>query len=189
MALINFRLPSWNTDIVSIVDPTTSKQVFKDARPARTRVTDNSVLMEQPREDGTVQIDHAIIEPIVIEMELVLGGLDARNVIADIQNFKDTGTQLTVNLKAGAYDEMFIEGIGHEEMPEMFNSFPISLRLKEALLTTSGTPTITTETAATADDASTIQKGIQGAITAVASLEAAGDEALNAYKRAAEFGE
>ena len=189
MALINFRLPSWNTDIVSIVDPSTGDQVFKQARPAKAHVVDRSTLMRQPREDGSVQIDHKIDEPIEIQMQLVLGGREMRDVFIDLQTAKDEGTQLTVNLKSGTYDRMFIESINHDELPEMFTSLPIELKLIEALLFDAGNPSLSVEAVANPDDSSLLEKGIQGAITIFGALAELGDAAMGGYMKAAEFTE
>lgn len=131
--------PSFTTDVFGIYlqEDNSSRQVFKDARPLKAEVSIKSKPMEQPLENGATVIDHRIILPIEIDIELFLPSSIYRTTIDEIKQLYSNASFLIVHTRSGIYDNLFIQDIPNEESSDKFDSLTVKMKLKEAMLVTS----------------------------------------------------
>lgn len=132
-------------------------QLFTNARPVRATIRETSKVMEHPLETGTSIADHHIINPVEMDIQLIVtnstSGL-VNSVLngAIVQNYASTfnqirqafvnATLLTVKTRVGTYSNMIIADMPHEEDPDMFDVITIGLHLKQVLFVAPGTNTI-----------------------------------------------
>ena len=122
-------------------------QLFQNARPMKATVRETSKVMEHPVETGIMLSDHHIINPVEIDIPLIvtssstgllgalLGNL-ATNYAATYAQIRQAfynATPLTVKTRTGAYSNMIIADMPHEEDPEMFDIITIALHLRQVL--------------------------------------------------------
>lgn len=108
------------------------RQLFATAALVTASFTPNARLMSHPLEDGSSIIDHRIILPLEIMLNITL-----YNDVSDIYNeiyqvFSASNKSLIVQSKVKTFTNLFIESLPHEENPEMFTAISINLKLREA---------------------------------------------------------
>ena len=87
--------------------------------------------MEHPVEDGTVITDHMVVQPVEIDLSMTLTPATFRETYREIKDLFLAGRILTVITKTDTYANMLIQGLPHEEAPEMFDTVTLDLKLKE----------------------------------------------------------
>ena len=132
MSIENLRslIPTVETDIIGVFTKDFT-QVFARARPLKVSVKEESKLMEQPLETGANTVDHRIIQPVEIELSMILQAEDYRDTYDDIKQFYLDGTLLSVLTQTASYDSLMIESMPHEEGGEMYDAITLALKLKE----------------------------------------------------------
>ena len=71
----NTILSSASQDVVGVFDQQTFSQVFSDARPIKAKVNETASVMSHPVEDGTIITDHKIINPVDIELSMIISAM------------------------------------------------------------------------------------------------------------------
>lgn len=160
MPLTDLRLPNASADVVAVFDKNFN-QVFVNARPIKAMISEQAKVMEHPIETGAVITDHRIIQPVEIELSLILIASDYRNVYQQIKQLYRAGEILTVQTRTDTYQNMLIQKLPHDEDPEMFDVVALALGLKEAQFVTAQFGTLPASKVRDATDASTTQKGQQ----------------------------
>lgn len=141
MALANLNhhltalIPSAAVDIVGFYDKDFN-QVFSKARPMKAIIKESSKVMEHPLEQGATMVDHRVILPIEIEILVLLNSEDPRDVYQQIKQVFLSASLLNVQTRAAVYSNQLMYDIPHEEDPEIYDAFALSIKLKEALLVT-----------------------------------------------------
>lgn len=130
MSIVRTLLPSAAIDYVAIFDENLA-QVFREARALKATVKETSELMKHPLETGSVIIDHRIILPIEIDLAVVIQAEDYQSVYQQIREYYQNGTFLIIQTRTGVYENMVIASMPHDESPEMYDTVPIALRLRE----------------------------------------------------------
>lgn len=165
MPLTDLLTPNKSSDAVSILNQTTFDQLFADARPIKVTVSPTAKLMEHPLETGATIIDHRIINPIEIELSLLVTSRsqlhDYRSVYAQLRQAFDAGDLVTVQTKAASYPNMVIYEIPHQEDADMFDAFSIALKLKEAKYVEARYATLKVGDVSKAQNSSTVARGEQ----------------------------
>jgi hypothetical protein len=104
-------------------------QVFRAARSIKVAVVPKQELMKQPLETGATTVDHKVIQPLEIEMSMIIPNGEARDVLQEITQLWSDGELLIVQNKSGVYQNMVIEALPNEETPDMFNAISVALKL------------------------------------------------------------
>jgi hypothetical protein len=117
-------------DVVGVYD-VDFNQVFPEARPLRASVTEEAVFFKHPLESSATRTDHIIFQQIKIVMSMIMSGENYENVYKQIKQVYRSQTQLIVQTKTDTYEDIYIQGIPHEESPENFDSVIINLMLEE----------------------------------------------------------
>lgn len=160
MGLLDVRLPNFSADAVAVFDEGFN-QVFENARPIKAKVYESAKVMEHPVETGVMVTDHRVINPVEIELSLILTALDYRSVYQQIKQIYRDATLLTVQTKTDSYLNMIISDMPHDEDPDLFDAIAIAVKLKEVLYVTAQFGTLPASRVANPVNASTVQKGEQ----------------------------
>jgi hypothetical protein len=112
------------------------QQVFEKARPLKATVKEEAKVFEHPLETGATITDFRIIQPIEIELSLMLNSEDYKSVYQQIRQLFLNGTLLVVQTKSGVYDNQLIQAMPHEEDPEQYDAITLGLKLKQAQFVT-----------------------------------------------------
>jgi hypothetical protein len=128
-------------------------QMFANARPMKATIRETSKVMEHPVETGVILSDHHIINPVEIDIPLVvtsttpgtinsllslvgIGSAVAANYAATYSQIRQAfinATLLSVKTNVGVFSNMIIADMPHEEDPEMFDVITIALHLKQVI--------------------------------------------------------
>ena len=133
--IVSTLLPSAAIDYVAIFDQNYN-QLFREARAIKAVIKEQSKLMQHPIETGAIITDHRIIEPVEIELSLILASADYQDVYKQLRQYYFQATLLIVQTRSGIYQNQLIESLPHEEDPSMFDALAVALSLKEVFYVT-----------------------------------------------------
>jgi hypothetical protein len=141
-------------------------QMFADARPLKATVRETSKVMEHPVETGVMLADHHVINPVEIDIPLVVKSQFYAATYTQIRQAFVAATLLSVKTRVGTYPNMIIADMPHEEDADMYDAITIALHLKQVLYAVSGS-TAPSQTFQPLDPANsnTIASGLQSAAT------------------------
>ena len=114
-------------------------QMFVNARPMRATIRETSKVMEHPVETGVTLADHHIINPVEIDLPMVVSAQFYATTYNEIRQAFINATALSVKTRVGVYQDMIIADMPHEEDAEMYDVITIGLHLKQVLYAISGT--------------------------------------------------
>jgi hypothetical protein len=177
--LIDLLALGGQSDVVAIFDGSSYQQLFANARPLKATVRETSKVMEHPAESGVIIADHHIINPVEIDIPLMIQAQYYGETYQQIKSAFLDATTLTVQTRTGVYSNMFIADMPHDESPEFYDAITLALHLKQALIVSSvgGIPSPNSPTAyAPADpaDSNTAQNGLQSTTTPTSQGGASG---------------
>lgn len=121
------------SDVVAVLDKDFN-QLFPDGRPIKASVTETAKLMEHPIETGAVITDHRIINPVEIELSLILTGDAYPDVYKAIKDVFTGNSTVVVQTRTDSYQNMLIQAMPHEETPDMVDVIAMALKLRQVLL-------------------------------------------------------
>lgn len=113
-------------------------QMFANARPIRALVRETSKVMEHPLETGTVIADHHIINPVEIDIQMIVRAVDYAATYTQMRQAFVNATLLAVKTRVGTYSNMIIADMPHQEDAEMYDAIIVSLHLKQVLYVAPG---------------------------------------------------
>lgn len=119
-------------DVVAVLDADFA-QVFEKARAIKATIFRTSKAMEHPLETGAIITDHRIIQPVSVELSMILASQDYAAVYQQVRDLFIKGQLLTVQTRVDSFPSMLIEKMPHDETPEMLDGVMLALTLKEAL--------------------------------------------------------
>lgn len=117
-------------DVVALLRADTMQQVVVNGRPMRASVYDRTRLMDHPLENGSLVTDHAVRDPIEIDLPLMVKD---REAFEELRQLYLDRTLLIVQTRMASYPSMVLAEIPHEELPDSINVVPIAVRLREAI--------------------------------------------------------
>lgn len=118
-------------DVVGVFDANFN-QLFVNARAMRALVSPEAKIMEHPLETGAQIADHIVYLPVEIELSFILDPATARDTYQEIKSTFKAATIVSVQTKADTFSNMVIKHIPHDEVPEMFDTFAVAMKLREA---------------------------------------------------------
>jgi hypothetical protein len=145
-------------DIVGVWDAD-GEQLFPLARPANGAVSEWASLAEHPVESGGTVADHRIVMPVEIEIAFYV--TDTGNTFKRIQSAFHSRELLTVQTRAGIYENLAIVDMSHTETPDKADVIDVALSLKEVLLVKAQYHALPRAKVRKANDASTVDRGEQ----------------------------
>jgi hypothetical protein len=173
-------------------------QLFTNARPMKATVRETSKVMEHPVETGITLADHHIINPIEIDLPLVvtstsvgllgaLTGSVASNYATTYSEIRQAflnATPLAVKTNVGVFSNMIIADMPHEENPDMFDVITILLHLKQIIYIQPNGQLQPNYQPLAANNSSTIASGLQSA-AALGTQLLTGASSVSSYAAAA----
>lgn len=149
-------------------------QMYVNARPIRATVRETSKVMEHPLETGTVIADHHIINPVEIDIQLIVNAQFYAATYAQMRQDFVNATLLAVKTRVGTYSNMIIADMPHQEDADMYDAIIISLHLKQVLYVVPGNGVVTQSfQPANPINSNTIAGGLQSALAIGSQLTAA----------------
>lgn len=128
-------IPSKAVDVVGIYDEDFN-QLFDTARPVKASVKAEATFFNHPLESSATRTDHIIFNPVEISLSMILSGDEYRNVYAQIkQSFLDQAP-LIIQTRADTYQNMYIQGIPHDETPDAYDAIILSFNVRETQVAT-----------------------------------------------------
>lgn len=138
-------------------------QMFADARPMKALIRETSKVMDHPVETGAILSDHHIINPVEIDLPLIVGSQSYAATYNQIRQAFINATPLSIKTRVGVYSDMIIADMPHEEDADMFDVITIALRLKQVIFVVPGGGTLVNFQPADPVNLSTIASGLQSA--------------------------
>ena len=148
---------SYTNDDVAVFDG--FDQVFRAARPLSCEVRNEAKLMDHPLESGALVTDHKVHQPIEVTLSCVLNPENYRDVYAEIRQLFLEGKLLTVQCRAATYENMAIQAMPHDESPDMYDTVPVELRLREVHVFSAQFVPLPAASVQNKTQASTVQSG------------------------------
>ncbi|MCO8160981.1 hypothetical protein NRB16_24450 [Pseudomonas sp. LJDD11] len=160
MAQTDLSVQESAQDLVSILDAASYQPLFETLNPMRVTVREVAKLTRFAVEDGSPRSDHRYIEPVEIDLPLLLVD-DVRNVFETLRQAWLDGKALIVQTKVRSYPDMMIVELPHEETPEQGASIPVAVRLQEVSVVTPEFGALPPRKVVNPAQASTTKKGHQ----------------------------
>ncbi len=158
MSILNYFVSSSVQDFVGVFD-SNFNQVFPNARILKPVVKPTAKGMEQPLESGKTVTDHVIMQPLQLELTMIIAGAEnIDNTYQSIYNYFSNFTLLTVQTKTSNYSNLYIMEMPHEESPDQYDAVAIVLNFKQAFIATSTNSKIIPKDPINAD---TVNRGTQ----------------------------
>jgi hypothetical protein len=159
--IIDDVLSMFGVDVVGVFDNDTYAQLFETARPMKATITRTRKIMDHPIETGAIVSDFAITMPVEIELSLLLNSDDYPAVYQKIRQYFMTSTLVNIQTKADVFSDMLIQGMPHEESPEMFDAIPLAFKLREVQQVLVQYQALPPATVTNPADSSTVDRGVQ----------------------------
>lgn len=160
MASTDSRVNSASQDMVAILDAQSFEPIFTAASPMRVSVRESSRLTTFPVEDGTNRTDHRVINPVEIELPVLMAG-EYRDVFEALRTAFLNGTELVIQTKVRSYQAMMIAEMPHDEAPEQGDSVPVSIKMIEIKTIKPEFGTLPASKVANPNQSSTVDRGNQ----------------------------
>lgn len=148
------------TDIVAILDSQNFRVLFDGASPMRVTVRETSKMTSFTVEDGTERSDHRVIDPVEIDLSVLLTD-QTRTVFEELRSLFLSGIPLIVQTKVRSYPDMVIIEMPHDETPDQGESIPVSVRLKQLRTITPEYGALPPRSVANRNQSSTVKRGSQ----------------------------
>ena len=158
-------------DVVKIaLDSNPSAQVFTAARAMKVNLMPSSKLMDHPIEDGSLQTDFRILNPLELELSVICTGKNWKTVYNQINTGYLNGELYTITTKSGVYPHMMMQAIPHDETPDMFDVLAVSIKFREVVLAVTNYTALPANQVKNTNDQSTTKTGTPTAKTPPASI-------------------
>jgi hypothetical protein len=149
-------------------------QMFANARPLKATVRETSKVMEHPIETGAVIADHHIINPVEIDLPMIVNSQFYAATYTQIRQAFVNATLLSVKTRVGTYSNMIITAMPHEEDADMYDAITIGLHLRQVLYVVAGTAsTVQNYQPLAPANSNTIGSGLQQALSLGSQLSSA----------------
>lgn len=120
-----------NTDNIAIYNGAT--QMFPKARPLKAIVREPSRIMKHPAETGVTLADYQVIDPVIIELPIMIPSQYYAATYQAILDARNAPTLLSVKTPLRTYANMIISDLPSEYSPEHYNAVIINLKLEQIL--------------------------------------------------------
>lgn len=115
-------------------------QVLQYARPIKATVRRSSRLLDHPIETGQLITDYSIVLPTEVDFTVIVQAANYRNTYAEALQLFRTKQILSVQLKVGVGSNMVIAEVPHEETPDKYDAFMMTIKFREVLVVKSAPP-------------------------------------------------
>lgn len=152
-------------DVVGVFDASFN-QLFPDARAIRANVKPNAKIMQHPIETGVTITDNVVVEPTEIELSVILNAGTSQDTYQQIKTSWLAFGLLTVQTKMDTFSDMLIYAPPHDEVPEMFDTVAVAIKLRSVIIVDSQYAQLPVSSVAKKSNASTVKTGLKTPATA-----------------------
>ena len=143
-------IPTFGEDVVAIFEQREDGddvQILQGANLMQASVGEDVTFFKHPLENGRALVDHRIIQPVTIELRVILttrssiargaitNDLDfevtAQDIYNQLREIFLTGTVLSIQTRMNTYPNHVFQGIPHDETPEVFDGAIFSVSSSE----------------------------------------------------------
>ncbi len=180
-------IPTLGEDVVAIFRESESGddvQVLEGAHLIQATVGEDVTFYKHPLENGRNRVDHRIIQPVTIDLRVILtdrisvtAGLiaqdfdfetTARDIYNQMRDLFLSGTLLSIQTRTATYPNQIFQAMPHEETAQIFDGVVISVSASEIQFETANTSFSPVE----AEDSDTVDRGKQNPLSVSASVVA-----------------
>lgn len=154
---MNFA-PTPAVDVVGVYDQSFN-QLFAASETMKASILRDKKVMEHPMESGGNFGDHAVFNPVEIELLMILTPAQYQNTYRQIEDAFYSNALLIVQTKVKSHANMTLQAMPHDEAPEIFDTIAISLKLKEVRLVKAQFQALPPASTNKKTDSSTVQRG------------------------------
>lgn len=171
---ITALIPTFSEDVVAIFEQTDVgelRPVLEGAHLMRASVSEEANYFKHPLENGRSIVDHRIILPVEIELQIILtdrasilGAVinqttdfetTARDVYEQMREFFLSGTFLAIQTRTATYANQILQAMPHEETSELFSGVTVVSSLSEIQIETADSAFVPAD----ASDSDTVNRG------------------------------
>lgn len=156
--------PDNSVDVVGVYTEDL-RAMFQDAHHMAAKIIEDSQMMEQPMEDGSVITDHRIINPVEVQLTVVLAPANYRNAYQQIQAEFIKGTSFSVKTRVTVHERMILKAIPREETSETPDMVAMVLQFREVTYQKAQFQALPPSAVKKKKDASTAKRGEQSGKT------------------------
>jgi hypothetical protein len=121
-------------DTVAFLDNTDYTPIVKEAFLLKLSVVRDSDVMQHPLENGTSIVDHRVLKPVEINIQIV-GDCTSKKIVYDkLKELYLQAKLITVQTRQDVYNDMLIQSMPHEENTNMMDAVAIALKLREVIV-------------------------------------------------------
>lgn len=160
-----FAADRYASDATQVFDMETFDQLIRTARPMRVNVNESARVMEHTVESGATIVDHRIINPVEVRIDMLLMRDEYRATYATIKNLFNQGKLLGVQTRTSTHQNMLISGLPQEEDAELFDVLPLTLTLIEVKFVQSAATAISASQASAPQYVDTTNSGRKNPIS------------------------
>lgn len=115
---------------VRIFDLESFSTLFDSVNPTKVSINDSHQTMKFTVENGESRSDHVVINPISINIDLLLTG-DIANSYSIIKQLYDENTLVGIQTRVKTYQPMLLESLTHDEDPAKIDAIELKLKFTE----------------------------------------------------------
>jgi len=115
---------------IAVYDQEENEQILTSLKFLDGSVTDDKKLMEHPKEDGTMIVDHVIDDPIQITLQCLLADDDSTG-LNELHNLYKNCTQVIIKIKNELHDNLVMASKPMKANSDHFNYTVYDLTFKE----------------------------------------------------------
>lgn len=183
-----FMNPTRAVDVVAITTQGGFTPILSNARPLSANVRERADLMKHPLEDGSSITDHIVFLPTEITLPLIIAGATFESDFQTLRQLYLAGTLLTIQTRTGAYENMVIGELPHEESSRVFDGVAVRLVLKEARIVQAEYGELSQNSVENPTHASTVKRGAQQTTAASASQASQASQTYSRSSQASQRG-
>jgi hypothetical protein len=142
--------------VISKDSDSTKSNISKNLKVSKVTIKHSSRPMRHMRENGTTIVDVKIVDPVEVKIDTFALSLNEIKTLTIL--LEDRENTFTISTKGIVLKRMLCESLEIKQTADMITASPVSITMKELILTKSGSqkPVV-----AQAADASVVSKGIQ----------------------------
>lgn len=169
-------IPTFSADVVAVFEQNelgADEQIFEDAHLMHASIGEAAHFYTHPLETGRSIVDHRIIQPVTIDLRIILtsrssllgavlrGSTDfevtARDTYEQMREFFIAGTFIAIQTRTALYRDQVMQAMPHEETSTLFDGVVLTASLSQ-ILTETDTASFSP---ADAPDSDTVDRGRQ----------------------------
>lgn len=107
------------------------QEILEDCSILSCSINQRSRLMEHPVESGAKIVDHKVLDPVQVRLQVALPETYFENEYQKILTLYKKSTLISLQTKAQIYDNLVVQSLPHDERVDTMNRLIFNLELRE----------------------------------------------------------